>query len=454
MDDRLPNGWIKTTLGSLFLIERGGSPRPIEDYLTDSEDGINWIKIGDTKGVSKYIRHTKEKIKPEGLSKTRMVYDGDFLLSNSMSFGKPFIMNTSGCIHDGWLVIRMPKDLFSADYLYHSLSSSSVYSQFSNLAKGSTVKNLNIEAVQQVFINVPPLPEQHRIVAKIEELFASLDKGIEALKTAQQQLKVYRQAVLKYAFEGRLTHPELKEGELPEGWEMRKIGEIGKVINGDRSSNYPSRAHYVSSGIPFISAGNIETNELNKKSLNYIKKEKFNSLRSGKTNFGDIVYCLRGSLGKSAIIDLPSAAIASSLCILRLNSHYLPKYVHYYLVSPLASQEILRYDNGTAQPNLSSKSFEEFNVPITSIDQQKIIVQEIESRLLSCDAVQDKLVNCLLQAEALRQSILKKAFEGKLVPQDPNDEPASVLLERIRAGRVASAPLNKPVAKKGRRVKA
>ena len=144
--------------------------------------------------------------------------------------------------HDGWLVIRTPKNLIDTNYLYHILSSSFVYQQFSNLAKGSTVKNLNIEAVQQVYIYLPPLPEQHRIVAKIEELFSSLDKGIEALKTAQQQLKVYRQAVLKYAFEGRLTHPNLQEGELPEGWVVTTLGQVtiksSEKVYPDKSSTF------------------------------------------------------------------------------------------------------------------------------------------------------------------------------------------------------------------------
>ena len=96
----IPKGWIYVSLGDLFLIERGGSPRPIEDYITDDKNGLNWIKIGDTKGITKYIYHTKEKIKPEGLHKTRMVYEDDFILSNSMSFGRPYIMKTEGCIHD------------------------------------------------------------------------------------------------------------------------------------------------------------------------------------------------------------------------------------------------------------------------------------------------------------------------------------------------------------------
>ncbi|RZJ99202.1 MAG: restriction endonuclease subunit M, partial [Flavobacterium sp.] len=211
-----PKGWKHVKMGEIFTIERGGSPRPIDEFITENSDGINWIKIGDTKGVNKYITATKEKIKPAGVARSRMVYDGDFILSNSMSFGRPYIMRTSGCIHDGWLVIRQNENIDN-DFLYYILSSSGVYQQFTKLAKGSTVKNLNIEAVKQVELTIPPKETQQQIVSKIEELFSELDKGIEELKTAQQQLKVYRQAVLKWAFEGKLTNGDVKNGELPEG---------------------------------------------------------------------------------------------------------------------------------------------------------------------------------------------------------------------------------------------
>lgn len=177
----LPEGWREARLGEIFTIERGGSPRPIEDFITNDENGINWIKIGDTKDVTKYIYKTKEKIKPDGAKRSRIVYEDDFLLSNSMSFGRPYIMKTTGCIHDGWLVIRKSETI-NNDYLYYILNSNSLYQQFSTLAKGSTVKNLNIEAVKQAVITFPSLKQQHAIVSKLEELFSELDKGIEQLK--------------------------------------------------------------------------------------------------------------------------------------------------------------------------------------------------------------------------------------------------------------------------------
>ena len=403
-------------MGDVFTIERGGSPRPIDEFITDDEKGINWIKIGDTKGVSKYITGTKERIKPSGAARSRMVYEGDFVLSNSMSFGRPYIMRTSGCIHDGWLVIRQ-NDNVDKDFLFHSLSSNEVYHQFTKLAKGSTVKNLNIEAVKQVVLVLPPKEVQQQIVSKIEELFSELDKGIEELKTAQQQLKVYRQAVLKWAFEGRLTNEDVKDGELPEGWKNETLGKIAKFINGDRGKNYPNRNEYVEKGVAFINTGHIEPNgKLSLTTMHYLTREKFNSLNSGKIIKGDLVYCLRGAtLGKTAIVDqFDEGAIASSLVIIRLNREISNRFVYYFLTGPIGRDNIFRFDNGSAQPNLSAKSVTLYKIPIPSFDEQQKVVQEIESRLSVCDKIEETITDSLKQAEALRQSILKKAFEGKL----------------------------------------
>lgn len=166
----LPNNYKWIRLGWVMDIERGGSPRPIKSYITDSEDGINWIKIGDVDKGGKYIYSTMQKIKPEGEQKSRRVYPGDFLLTNSMSFGRPYISKITGCIHDGWLLLRNSCNAFNLDYLYLLLSSSYAYEQFSKKASGATVDNLNKDKVFESLVPLPPLEEQKRIVAKIEEL--------------------------------------------------------------------------------------------------------------------------------------------------------------------------------------------------------------------------------------------------------------------------------------------
>ena len=170
----IPDSWKWVKLNDLAEIARGGSPRPIQDYITEDKDGINWIKIGDTSEESKYITSAKEKIKPEGKRHSRFVHAGDFLLTNSMSFGRPYILKIDGCIHDGWLVFANIKECILQDYLYYALSSAYIYETFSNVAAGSTVKNLKSDTVKQVTFPLPPLPEQQRIIEAIENMYEVL----------------------------------------------------------------------------------------------------------------------------------------------------------------------------------------------------------------------------------------------------------------------------------------
>jgi type I restriction enzyme S subunit len=170
----LPVGWEWERFGAIAGIERGGSPRPIQSFLTNDPDGLNWIKIGDTEMGGKYITSTSEKIRRDGLSKTRMVFAGDFLLTNSMSFGRPYITQIDGCIHDGWLRISPPTSL-NKDFLYLLLSSRFIRTVFEAAASGGVVLNLNADKVRTVPIPLPPLSEQSRIVTRVEELMKLCD---------------------------------------------------------------------------------------------------------------------------------------------------------------------------------------------------------------------------------------------------------------------------------------
>ncbi|WP_057535529.1 restriction endonuclease subunit S, partial [Streptococcus pneumoniae] len=173
----IPDTWEWVRFSTLVEIVRGGSPRPIKDYLTSEVDGINWIKIGDTEKGEKYINNVKEKIKKSGLNKTRFVKKGTFLLTNSMSFGRPYILNVDGAIHDGWLAISNYENSLNKDYLFYILSSNVVYSQFLSLISGAVVKNLNSDKVASILIPLPPLSEQQRIIEAIESAYEnSLNK--------------------------------------------------------------------------------------------------------------------------------------------------------------------------------------------------------------------------------------------------------------------------------------
>lgn len=171
-----PRCWPKEPLANLFEIARGGSPRPIDAYITESPDGVNWIMIGDTVDGSKYIDGTRKKIRKEGVSRSRLVQPGDFLLTNSMSFGRPYILRTAGCIHDGWLVLSPRDSRTSPDYLHSVLSSPSIYAEFARRAPGAIVKNLNIDLVSGVEIPVPPDDLQRAFSKAIQDIEAQVQR--------------------------------------------------------------------------------------------------------------------------------------------------------------------------------------------------------------------------------------------------------------------------------------
>ncbi|ADQ81087.1 restriction modification system DNA specificity domain [Paludibacter propionicigenes WB4] len=208
---------------------------------------------------------------------------------------------------------------------------------------------------------------------------------------------------------------------IPKHWQVKRLFEIGKVINGDRGKNYPSRAHYVEYGVPFVSAGNIEEYYINSNNLNFISKDKFEALNNGKLQNRDIIYCLRGSLGKCAISNLNEGAISSSLCILRLDQTIEERYVYYYLCSPFGRAEILKHDNGTAQPNLSAKNFSNYIIPIPPLHEQLSIVSKIEELLSDLENGKQQLLTAQQQLKVYRQSLLKAAFEGRLTNKEVKD---------------------------------
>ena len=180
--------WEYRKIGDVCIVERGGSPRPIEQYITESENGINWIKIGDTT-ESMYITQTAQKIKQEGMKKSRYVQPGDFLLSNSMSFGRPYILKIDGCIHDGWLVLRDKKALFDKRFLYYYLSAKSTYEKFKSMAVGGVVNNLNSEMVRSISVPIPSKNEQIKIADTLDVANAIVFKRQQQLKQLDDLIK-------------------------------------------------------------------------------------------------------------------------------------------------------------------------------------------------------------------------------------------------------------------------
>ena len=228
--------------------------------------------------------------------------------------------------------------------------------------------------------------------------------------------------------------------DIPDSWEWVRISGVFSVVNGDRGKNYPAKSTLSNTGIPFISAVNLDGKTvIEDNNLLCLSDEQFNKLGSGKLEKDDVVVCIRGSLGKHGRYPFEKGAIASSLVILRphLNIPLLSDFIMMYLDSPLFFSEIKRYDNGTAQPNLAAKSLEMFFLPLPPLPEQKRIVEKLNEVSSLTDNYAEAYVRVaeLNQKfpELLKKSISQEAVQGKLVSQDPSDEPASVLLERIRA---------------------
>ena len=197
----IPDGWVWSNIDNTVIITRGSSPRPIQSYITEKNDGVNWIKIGDTKNVVKYISNTAQKITIEGARKSQEVIENDFILSNSMSFGKPFIMKTKGYIHDGWFLIRLLTDV-NIDFFYYLLSSNFIQEQFKDSASGAVVQNIRADIVKKTILPLPPLQEQKQIVKKIESLFKICDELEEKIGESKKSSEMLMQSVLREAFVG------------------------------------------------------------------------------------------------------------------------------------------------------------------------------------------------------------------------------------------------------------
>ena len=287
-------GWEYKKLGDVCTIERGGSPRPIADYITESADGINWIKIGDAVEGSKYILFTKEKIRPEGIKKSRFVHKGDVILSNSMSFGKPYILGIDGCIHDGWLVLHDNNNTFSKDYLYYVLSSPIMYSKFTQLAVGGVVNNLNSNIVREVVVAIPPLSTQLSIVSE-------LDKINELIRLKKEQLKDYDNLAQSIFYE-MFGDPVVNE----KGWNVKKLGDVCEVSSFKRVLV----EDVLEKGpVPFIRGTELSAicKENKREYKMYITMEHYERVKniSGVPNVGDLLIPSINAEGLVWVVDTP-----------------------------------------------------------------------------------------------------------------------------------------------------
>ena len=375
----MKEGWTYKKLGEVCRIERGGSPRPIKDFITQDSNGLNWIKIGDTDPQGKYIYSTKEKIKPEGLRKSRWVEEDEFLLSNSMSFGRPYILKTNGCIHDGWLVLRdYQKNLF-IDFFYYMLLSSNVQKQFKSKAQGSTVSNLNTDRVASVSVSFPSIQEQQRIVSRLDAAFAHID---ELKANAEKQLSEARAL-----FQKALT----KAMEPKEGWTNMKLGEFAYMKAGDFVKASEIFSEYKDGLFPCYGGNGFR---------GYVRES---------NQDGD--YCMIGRQGALC------GCINRAKGIFRTTEHAvivkpydnIPTSLVYYM---LISLNLNKYSTGAAQPGLSVKNIaEQVIISVPPKEEYNRIVSRLDSLSAHVRELEEVTQKTIAECDALKQALLRKVFE-------------------------------------------
>ena len=391
--------WQYVKLGDVCTIERGGSPRPIEKYITNDDSGINWIKIGDTTN-SMYITKTEQKIIPDGMKKSRYVQAGDFLLSNSMSFGRPYILKIDGCIHDGWLLLRDSDNKFDKRFLYYYLSAPTTYEKFKNMAVGGVVNNLNSEMVRNVYVPIPSLVEQKEIAHSI----LKLDVLIEKRKQQLQKLDELVKARFVEMFGDPMVNPKC--------WEVLKITDAVEVE--PQNGMYKPQSEYVNDGqgIPILRIDGFYDGVV--KDFSSLKR--VNCTRGEREKYllkeNDIVINRVNSieyLGKCAHITgmLEDTVYESNMMRMHFDKRFNPVYLTKLLCSKYIYLQIVEHAKlAVNQASINQKDVLDFNIylpPLELQNQFAIFVEQINKSKLSVQQSLEKL-------ETLKKALMQKYF--------------------------------------------
>jgi type I restriction enzyme S subunit len=494
--------WIEVELGEICDFKGGGTPsKSNPDYWNGN---IPWASIKDIKGD--LLTKTQDFISEDGLnnSSANIAEPDEIIIGTRINPGRPIITKIRTAVNQDLKIIK-PKINVSTNFLFYSFKN--LENAILKVSSGTTVLGINLTNLRQINFPLAPLPEQRAIVAKIEQLFSELDNGIQNLETAQRKLTLYRQAVLKKAFEGGFTEQWRKEKEkLPtagellaeieeeresyhlhqvEKWKqgIKRWEENGKVEKKpskpskltiptkpsnehlDRTWEIPKNWVWTQLGnfcfvtklagfeyteyidyndlgdLPVIKAENAGINGFKKTDYSKVESVSVKSLTRSELFGGELLVVFVGAgTGNVAVVPNdkkyflgPNIAMAKPY--LKVNT----KYVEYFLRSSFGKNLILAAVKAVAQPSLSMETIRQVPIAFTSLTEQHQIVQEIESRLSVCDKVQETITQNLQKAEALRQSILKKAFAGNLLTEkeltacrnEPDYAPASELLKEI-----------------------
>jgi type I restriction enzyme S subunit len=400
--------WGNAILGDLSQIVRGGSPRPIDGFLTTAANGLNWLKIGDVDKEAKYATDTAEKVRPEALSKTRVVSPGDLILSNSMSFGRPYILQIRTCIHDGWIAITDIAKKADRDFLYYLISAPISQIYFVDNAAGSGVQNLNVDIIKALPVCYPSPAEQK----KIADCLSSLEEMIAAQARKVNVLKTHKKGLMQQLFprEGE-TRPCLRFPEFQDAgeWEETPLSKLGNLISGLTYSPKDVRE----SGLLVLRSSNVQNGEIALDDNVYVNPE-VKGVNLSQPN--DILICVRNGskslIGKCALIPegLPTCTHGAFMAVFRARKPSLT----FQLFQTARYQKQVAADLGATINSINGKQFLKYTFLVPK--------QAEQDRIASCLRSLDFLMTAEIQKlEAFKAQ--KKGLMQQLFPALGLDEP-------------------------------
>jgi type I restriction enzyme S subunit len=400
--------WELKNLNALSTVVRGGSPRPIDGFLTKAANGLNWLKIGDVDKEAKYVARTEDKVRPEALSKTREVNPGDLILSNSMSFGRPYLMKIKSCIHDGWIAITELRKLVSKEYLYYLIFSQASQSYFLRNAAGSGVLNLNAEIIGALPVAYPSPPEQQRIA----DCLSSLDELITAENQKLETLKTQKKGLMQQLFprEGasvpRWRFPEFRDfGD----WTEEKLENLANRGSGHTPSK--SNPEYYNGGIKWVSLAdskNLDCGLISKTEIE-ISEQGIKNSSAVLHPAGTVILSRDAGVGKSAIIDAPMAVSQHFIAWTCNPSRLLNWFLYYELQRSKPLFE--RVATGSTIKTIGLPFFVEMRIRLPSPPEQKRIADCLSSLDDLIVAQSQKIDALKLHKKGLMQQIFPVIVE-------------------------------------------
>lgn len=434
--NNLPKNWTIATLNDVAKLTSGGTPLATKKEYYENGT-IPWLVIGDL--TDSFVECSEKYITEIALkeSNAKLLPIGTLLIAMYGSIGKLGITKIECATNQA---IASIIELYGIDkfFLFYLFLYKRPF--LMQLGKGGTQKNISLAVLNSLEIPLPPLAEQGRIVAKIEELFAGIDAGVENLKSVKNQIALYRQSVLKSAFDGTLY----KTTE----WNFTSIGTVCDINPKTVLPDFSDDSIVSFLPMPTVEA---ETGAFSPETVEYKKVKKgYTKFQNNDVLFAKITPCMEN--GKSCVVHdlIQGVGFGSTeFHVLRCHAGMLPEYVFYFVVQKAFRSKAISFMTGAVgQKRVPADYLRDCEIPVPTLAEQEKIVAEIESRFERADALETAVDRALNDAEKLKQAVLKKAFSGELVPQNPDDEPASVLLARIRAERAAEQRAN---PKKGKR---